>query len=372
MKIAFLSTFYPFRGGIAQFNGALFRALENEHEIKAFNFTTQYPKLFFPGKTQLVAAADDNADPIPTEQVLSSVSPISYRKTANSIIEFDPDVLIIGYWMPFMAPSLGYVAGKLRKKCKVIAVVHNAIPHERSSMDKVLGDYFFKRIDRCVALSESVKKDIITAYPELPVKVLRHPVYNHFGSKVERAEAIFQLDLDSNKNYLLFFGLIRAYKGLDILLEAMKDVSSSYDLIIAGEAYESFDKYQRIIDEHGLNTRVHVYNKYIPDHEVKYYFSAASYCVLPYKSATQSGIVAIAHHFNVPVIASNVGGLDEFITDGETGFLIKENTPEKLASIINKTTEDNLLSEFSKAINQKNASLTWEYFSKELIRFSKE
>lgn len=371
MKIAFLSTFYPFRGGIAQFNGALFRALENEHEIKAFNFTTQYPKLFFPGKTQLVAS-DDNADPIPTEQVLSSVSPVSFRTTAKSIIEYDPEILIIGYWMPFMAPSLGYVAGKLLKKCKVVAIVHNAIPHERSSMDKVLGDYFFKRIDRCIALSESVKRDMNSAYPQLPVKVLRHPVYNHFGSKSDRSEAIYKLDLDTNKNHLLFFGLIRAYKGLDILLEAMKDVSKSYHLIIAGEAYESFDKYQRIIDEHGLKDRVHIYNQYIPDHEVKYYFSVADCCVLPYKSATQSGIVAIAHHFNVPVIASNVGGLDEFITDGKTGFLIDKNTPENLAVTINKTNEGDVLPTFSKAISQQSTSLSWEYFAENLIGFSEE
>lgn len=371
MKIAFLSTFYPFRGGIAQFNGALFRALENEHEVKAFNFTTQYPKLFFPGKTQLVAS-DDNADPIPTEQVLSSVSPVSYRTTTKRIIEYEPDILIIGYWMPFMAPSLGYVAGKLRKKCKVVAIVHNAIPHERSSLDKVLGDYFFKRIDRCIALSESVKKDIQSAYPQLPIKALRHPIYNHFGSKVDRSEAAYKLDLDSNHNYLLFFGIIRAYKGLDTLLEAMKDISETYHLIIAGEAYESFEKYQRIIDKHGLKDKVHIYNEYIPDHEVKYYFSVADCCVLPYKSATQSGIVAIAQHFEVPVIATNVGGLDEFIKDGKTGFLVEENTPLSIVEAVCKINNDGVLSDFKKQLSQQSASLSWEHFAENLISFSEE
>lgn len=369
MKIAFLSTFYPFRGGIAQFNGALYRALEENHEVKAFNFTTQYPKLFFPGKTQLVAS-DDQADAIPTEQVLSSISPISFRTTANKIIDYAPDVLIIGYWMPFMAPSLGYVAGKLRKECKVIAIVHNAIPHERSSLDKVLGDYFFKRIDRCITLSEAVKTDVLRAYPQMPIKVLRHPIYNHFGNAVDHTEAAYKLHLDMDKKYLLFFGIIRAYKGLDVLLNAMKDISEEYSLIIAGEAYESFEKYQQIIDKYNLKKRVHIFNSYIPDHDVKYYFSVADCCVLPYKSATQSGIVAIAQHFKVPVIATNVGGLDEFVKDGKTGFLINDNTPESLAAAVDKLSNKSILANFRKELQSQNTTLTWEYFADELVDFT--
>ncbi|HAW80697.1 MAG TPA: glycosyl transferase, partial [Balneola sp.] len=299
MKIAFLSTFYPYRGGIAQFNGALYRALEKEHELKAFNFSLQYPKAFFPGKTQYVDEKDE-VEKIPTERVLNAMNPATYLTTVKKIKSFNPDVLIIGYWMPYMAPSLGYVAGKMQKHCKVISIVHNAVPHEKGMMDRSLSNYFFKRNKHCIALSEAVKKDIVDSYPKVNVKVLHHPTYNHFGELIERQEALKFLKLDSKVKYLLFFGLIRDYKGLDSLLETMPLIDKDIHLIIAGEVYGDFQKYQEIIDKHQLNDRVHLHLKYIPDSEVKYYFSIAEAVVLPYKSATQSGIIAVAKHFGIP------------------------------------------------------------------------
>lgn len=361
MKIAFLSTFYPYRGGIAQFNGALYRELEKEHEVKAFNFSLQYPKALFPGKTQYVEE-NDEVEKIPSDRVLNAMNPATFITTVKKIKAFQPDVLIIGYWMPYMAPSLGYVAGKMQKHCKVISIVHNAVPHEKGIMDKSLSNYFFKRNTNCVALSEAVKKDIENIYPKVNVKVLHHPTYNHFGSLVKREESLNFLNLDPKQRYLLFFGLIRDYKGLDLLLEAMDELDEAFHLIVAGEVYGDFDKYQRIIDEKQLKNRIHLHLKYIPDNEVKYYFSVAETVVLPYKSATQSGIIAVAKHFKKPVVTTNVGGLGEFIKSKNDGVLLNDIAPISIAEGIKHTIN---LKETMQNVSK--TDLTWEVFARELL-----
>lgn len=361
MKIAFLSTFYPYRGGIAQFNGALYRALEKEHELKAFNFSLQYPKAFFPGKTQYVDEKDE-VEKIPTERVLNAMNPATYLTTVKKIKSFNPDVLIIGYWMPYMAPSLGYVAGKMQKHCKVISIVHNAVPHEKGVMDRSLSNYFFKRNKYCIALSEAVKKDIVDSYPKINVKVLHHPTYNHFGELIQKKEALEFLQLDSKVKYLLFFGLIRDYKGLDSLLETMPLIDKDIHLVIAGEVYGDFEKHQAIIEKHQLKDRVHLHLKYIPDSEVKYYFSITEAVVLPYKSATQSGIIAVAKYFGIPVVTTDVGGLSEFIKDLREGYVVQNNTPEELALGIEKVLSDKKKNSF-----ETKSELTWDKFADELL-----
>ncbi len=369
MRIAILSTFYPFRGGIAQFNGALYNELAKNHEVKAFNFSMQYPKVLFPGKTQYVDEAD-GAYKIESVRSLNSVNPVSYKKTAQLIADYNPDLLVIGYWMPFMAPSLGFVAKKLRRQTKVVAIVHNAIPHEVSKVDRNLNNYFFKSLDKIVALSESVKSDILHFYPNKTVNVLPHPIYAHFGSTIDKAKARYELGLKSDKKYLLFFGLIRAYKGLDVALKTLSNLPNDYHLIIAGEAYESMEKYEAIIAENKLSERIELNNAYIPDEAVKLYFSAADACILPYKSATQSGIIAIAHHFNTPVFASDVGGLGEFIEHGKTGYLLPAEDDQSFATCIQSffAGDDALL--LKNNLAEKRKELTWEYFSQKLLQFA--
>lgn len=360
MKIAFVSVFYPYRGGIAQFNAALYRALEKSHEVKAFNFSLQYPQLLFPGKTQFVDEKD-SADTIPNERLINSINPFSYRKAAKEIENYQPDLVIIGYWMPFMAPSLGYIAKRLAKTSKVISIVHNAIPHEQSKLDGVLSNYFFKRNTYCVALSQAVAEDINREFPTVQTKVLPHPVYEHFGSLISQKDALQSLDLPENKKYLLFFGLIRDYKGLDNLLLAMKHLPGEYSLLIAGEVYGSFDTYQAIIDKEELSDRVHLFLKYIPDNEVNLYFSVANSVVLPYKSGTQSGIIAIAKHFGKPVVATDVGGLSEFIEEGKDGIMVEPNQVERLAEGIQKSVE--------LSVEPLANTGEWERFSEEIIQF---
>lgn len=365
MKIAFLSTFFPFRGGIAQFNASLYRALEKTNEVKAFNFTTQYPSVLFPGKTQFVND-QDQADQIPSDRVLNSMNPASYGQTVRKIKSFAPDLLIIGYWMPYMAPALGYVAGKMQKSCKVVSIVHNATPHETGGMDKQLSNYFFKRNKMCIALSEAVKKDIERNYGQIKTKVLLHPVYEHFGVKMDRIEARNELSVDAKRKHILFFGLIRDYKGLDLMIDALSLLPKDYHLTIAGEVYGAFDKYNNQINRLQLQDRVSLHLRYIPDHEVKLFFSAADVVALPYRSATQSGIIAIAKHFQKPVVATNVGGLKEFIAAGHEGVIDDEQTPKSFANSILRVVEE---AEENIQPSQKQ-SYSWSDFADQLLEFA--
>lgn len=363
MKIAILSTFYPYRGGIAQFNAALFRAVEKKYEVKAFNFSLQYPNSVFPGKTQFVTE-EDNVDEIPSERVLNAMNPLTYMTTVKSIKEFNPDVLVIGYWMPYMAPALGYVAKKMKDHCHVVSIVHNATPHEQGKLDKTLSNYFFNRNTHCIALSNAVKNDIVKTYPNVHTKVLLHPVYEHFGDVVSKDEAAKKLKLNPANKYLLFFGLIRDYKGLDQLLLSMKEMDESVHLLIVGEVYGDFTKYDEIIKSNQLQDRVHLNLNYVADEMVKYYFSVSSVVVLPYKSGTQSGIIAIAKHFNKPIVATDVGGLSEFIKQGSDGLIVPPNDLKELRSAIEKMLQIKLIPS-----TDKSSSYNWDDFVDEVLDF---
>ena len=333
MKIALLSCFYPYRGGISQFNTYLYEELGKQHIVKAFNFTRQYPEILFPGKTQYVTP-DDEAVPVESISLLDTANPFSYIKTFKAIRDWNPDVLIVRYWMSWFAPSLGYITRRMKKHCKVISILDNVIPHEPHFFDAPLTKYFLKGSTGCVTLCDAVSKDLLRLSPDKRYAVIQHPLYSHFGQKLERAEAEKKLGLEAGKKNILFFGLIRTYKGLDILLEAFGRLSDEYQLIIAGEPYGSFDKYQQIIDRLPNKDRIRMNLKYIKDSEVKDYFSAADLAVLPYRSATQSGISSVSYHFEVPMIVTDVGGLKETIGDRGTGLVAPEGTPECISSEI--------------------------------------
>lgn len=371
MKIAILSVFYPYRGGIAQFSGSLFRAFEENHAVKAFNFTLQYPSFLFPGETQFVKP-EDNADAIPSERLLNSVQPFSYQKTANKINEYAPDLYISNYWMSFFGPAMGFVAKKINPKAKRIAVLHNVIPHEKRFYDSSFNRYFLNNHDAFVVLSSAVEKDLLSLKPNARVLKLEHPVYSHFGEKISRQDAQNELKLDSSKKTILFFGIIRDYKGLDVLLNAFAMLSEDYQLIIAGECYGPFEKYESQIEQLKIKERTHVFNRYIPDHEVATFFSAADVCILPYISATQSGITAISHHFCVPLIATNVGGLKETIKEGVNGTIVAEPKPQLFASAIENYFKSDLQQTFSENIRIKNKENSWSEFAKKVVSFARE
>jgi glycosyltransferase involved in cell wall biosynthesis len=369
MKIAFLAPFYPFRGGIAQFNSHLYRALEKENEVFAFTFTRQYPGFLFPGNTQFVTP-EDSADPIPATRVLDSINPLSYGKTAKAINRKKPDLLIVQYWMTFFGFSLGAVLRKTHKSTQRISVLHNVIPHEKRFFDSFANRLFLKNSDGFVVLSDAVLKDLLSLKPDAKYLRINHPVYAQFGSPMPVQEARQQLNIDPQRKTLLFFGLIRDYKGLDILIEAVALLDDSYQVIVAGECYGDFRVYEKMLTAKGLGDRFFIFNRYIADGEVPLFFSAADVCVLPYRTATQSGVTAVSQHFEIPVIATDVGGLKESVLHGETGLIVARPDSTLLAAQITYYFENQLQKPFSEAIRRQKTTDSWENFAAKLIAFA--
>lgn len=374
MKIAILSCFYPFRGGIAQFNAAIVAELGKFHDVKAFNFTRQYPSFLFPGKTQYVSQEDKTATKIDSESVLDTANPFNWSRAAKQIKKWHPDMLILRYWMSYFAPSLGLIARKMDKSCKVVAIVDNAIPHEPHFFDKPLTKYFLRGTNGVVALCDDVASDIkgLSSRP-VATTVIPHPVYTHFGNTIERSKAEELLGIPHGSKNLLFFGLIRKYKGLDVLIKAFGGLDKSYRLIIAGEPYGSFEEYEKLIDESPNKSRIHIFARYIPDSEVGKFFSVADVTVLPYRSATQSGISAVSNHFEVPMIVTDKGGLKETIGDKGLGIVCRECSPECIGSAIERYFHSNELAEtFKTNIRKENSKLSWSGFCRKLVDFAEK
>jgi glycosyltransferase involved in cell wall biosynthesis len=324
MRIVICSVFYPFRGGIAQFNAHIYRELGLSHDVHAINFSRQYPGLLFPGKSQWVPEGD-GAMQIPSTRLLDSMWPPSWRHTANAIAALAPDVVIIRHWVSFLAPAMAGVAGHLKKKkIPVILIVDNAIPHEPKWYDRWLIKRLFSRVDAFMVMSEKVEKDVKRFVPGARIARHEHPSYSHFGNRLNRDEAHRKLGTNAAKKTLLFFGFIRPYKGLDLLLDAFLKLDESYQLMVAGECYGSFDGYRKQIEGSKNGDNVVLHNRYIPDHEVPAFFSAADVVVLPYRTATQSGIAAIAKHFGTPIVISDAGGLAEGVSN-ESGVKVVQD-----------------------------------------------
>lgn len=368
MRIAYLSTFYPFRGGIAQFNADLLEEFGRHHEVKAFTFTRQYPSFLFPGKTQYVTPGD-KAKKVDSEAILDTANPFSWRPAARKIAAWKPDLLVMKYWMSYLAPSLGTVARYLKRRgIPVITVLDNVIPHETKFFDKPFSRWFLRGNSGCVAMSEAVLKDMLSLTPDKPYILQPHPLYDHFGQKMDKRAAQEALRLDPQKRTLLFFGLIRDYKGLDLLIDALPLLGEEYQLVIAGESYGSFEKYQAQIAASGCADRIKVFNRYIDDEEVPQFFSAADLCVLPYKSATQSGITAISLHFDLPVVATPVGGLAESIEKPGIGLMTSAISADAIVDAVRAFYAANP-DTFIENIRQAKATMTWEVFAGKILDF---
>lgn len=363
MKITILSTAYPLRGGIAHFIGLLFKELNKNHEVKVITFKRQYPSILFPGKSQLEEG--DSVDSIPTEVMLDSINPFNWIKVGLRVKKDSPDVLIFKYWMPFFAPCFGTISriANRNKKTRILVICDNVIPHERKPGDILLTRYFFNAVDYFILLSEKVEKDLLSLLPKSKSKVLPHPIYSNFGLPISKKEAKSFLKI-KDERVILFFGFIRDYKGLDILLEAMAFLKDRLDvkLLIAGEFYSNREKYLSLIDSLGIKENILMFSDFIPTSEVKYYFSAVDSVILPYRDATQSGIVQIAMNFRKPVIAANVGGLSEVIKDGETGYIVDKENPAILAEAIIKFYEDKKEEMFVSNIEREVEKYSWGKF----------
>lgn len=371
MKIAILSCFYPYRGGIAQFNAYLAEELSRGHMVRSFNFSRQYPDFLFPGKTQYVTE-DDNAVQVPSEHLLDTANPINWVLSAKKIRKWDPDILIVRYWTTYLAPSLGFICRHMKKGCKVIAITDNIVPHEKHFFDSLFTRYFLSGVDACVTLCDQVGRDVEKLDKTKPHITLEHPVYTHFGERMPKEEAEDILGLQHDRKNILFFGLIREYKGLDILIQAFYRLGNDYQLIIAGEPYGSFAKYQELIDQTPQKNHIHCYPEYIKDSDVRKFFSAADVTVLPYRSATQSGISTVSNHFEVPMIVTAVGGLPETIGKKGTGIVCPDALPETIANAINRFfTDKNLRAECIDNIKEENRRRSWNTFCDNLLEYAK-
>lgn len=369
MRIVILSSFPPLRGGISQFNASLFNALEEKgHEVLALSFSVQYPKLLFPGKRQDVDRVN-TAHQIKTEPLLHSFKPSTWRKTAKRIDEFKPELLIVPYWVSVLAPSLTGVLKRLTHSTKVLGLIHNAVPHEAKFYDKPMFKRFSQNLDGAIVLSESVKEQLKETCPKLPILELRHPIYAHFGEPLSLEEIRKLKDhysLDEHKTTLLFFGLIREYKGLDVLLEAFKELPTKFQLLIVGEVYGDASQLEDAIQHHPRAKDIHFENRFVEDDEVAGIFSMSDLVVLPYLRASQSGVTAVAIHFEKPIVASNVGGLSEFIIADETGVLVEENNPIKLAEGLSQAQN---ISQNQESWDQLKQYFSWAKFVEDVVRF---
>lgn len=362
MKIVIVGTAHPFRGGLAAFNERLARQFLSEgHQVEVVTFTVQYPSILFPGKSQF------SDEPIPSDltirRLINSVNPLTWIKTGNEIKKMNADKVIFCYWMAFMAPCFGTIARIVRSnKTRTIAMVHNMIPHEPTLLDKVFPPYFTSVMDGFVAMAESVANDVRKFIPAgIPVAVSPHPIYDHYGDIQDKANAAMRLGLHDKINYILFFGFIREYKGLDLLLEAFADKrlrEFPVKLIVAGEFYENPEPYMKLIHQLKLESFIELRTIFIPDSEVRNYFSVADIVAQPYRTATQSGVSQIAYHFERPMLVTNVGGLSEIVPHGKVGYVV-EPEPVHIANALFDFFTNKRAAEFTENIKTEKLKYAW-------------
>lgn len=352
---------FPLRGGIANFNNALCKAFINEGiHSQIYSFSLQYPSFLFPGKTQFENGKPPHGFQI--KKIINSINPYNWWKVARAIRKENPDYIIIRYWLPFMAPCLGSIARmvKWNTNIQVLAITDNVIPHEKRLGDNFLTSYFVKSCHGFLTLSSSVLDDLSKFTNCTNKKFIPHPIYDIFGDRVQKATAIQQLDLDADNKHLLFFGFIRKYKGLDILLKAMADVRlMGVKLIIAGEFYDDPQEYLDLISELGIQDQVILKSDFIPSDQVKYYFCASDMVVQTYKTATQSGVTQIGYHFERPMLVTDVGGLAEIIPHHKVGY-VTEVSPVAVADAIIDFYANNREQEFAENTKKEKQRFSWK------------
>lgn len=374
MNIVLLGTAHPFRGGLASFNERLTAEFLTSDNIKIYNFSLQYPNFLFPGATQY--SESPKPENIEILSKVNSISPINWIKTGLELKKLDLDLIIVKYWLPFMSPCFGTILrlAKSNKKTKVICIIDNIVPHESRWMDRVLTQYFVNTVDGFIAMSELTLKQLNKFDNQSPRKLSPHPIFDNFGKKIDKAKAIENLGLDSQFNYFLFFGFIRDYKGLDLLLEAFGKVRNSIPntkLIVAGEFYTKKDLYMTIIEKYNLQDQLVLHTHFIEDKDVANYFSASDLLILPYKSATQSGVTQIGFHYEIPMMVTSVGGLPEMIEHGRNGILV-EPTAESIAIGIKQFVEIEDKNLFVEELKKDKQKYSWTQMKNDILEIYKQ
>ncbi len=363
MKIVILGTAYPYRGGLSAFNERIAREYQSSgHDVTIYTFTLQYPSFLFPGKTQY------SDEPIPEDlritRRVNSCNPFNWLSVGREIARQNPDVMITKYWLPFMAPCLGTIERQVRKNghTHIVSILDNIIPHEHRPGDHILSRYFVRSTDGFVAMSRSVLKDLDIFDTQKPREFCPHPLYDHYGDLIPKEEARRLTGLpDDDTRYVLFFGFIRAYKGLDLLLKAFADPrlrELNVKLLVAGEFYDDAKPYMDEIDVLGIGDRVVLKTDFIPDSEVNRYFCAADIVAQPYKSATQSGVTQIALHFEKPMLVTNVGGLAEIVPDGRIGYVVEPDV-QRIADALVRYYQEGKETPFTQSVKEEKKKYSW-------------
>lgn len=372
-KIIIIGPAYPLRGGPALLNENLCsELLKAGHAAQIVSFSFQYPSFLFPGTTQFDISRGKPSCTI--HPLIHTLYPLSWIKTARFILNQKPDFVLIRYWLPYFAPSLGTIARSISRHTHVLALVDNLIPHEKRAGDKVLTRYFIHPLHGLVCMSAKVEEDIKKFFPKKPFVRIFHPLYEVYPPPVSRQEARNFLHLPTDKTILLFFGLIRKYKGLHLLLEAMsllKNPSQNILLLVAGDFYEPRQEYEPLLSELIQDGKVILHDGFIPDNLLHYYFCAANVCVQPYLNATNSGITMVSYFYNTPVIATRVGGLPEIIPHGQCG-LLAEPDAHSLSQTIRHFLDSSCEDSFRKNIQSFKKNFSWENFIDRIIKFHED
>ena len=339
-KIVIIGPAHPLRGGLASYNERLAKQFIDEgHEATIYTFSYQYPSFLFPGTTQF--STEPAPANIPIKVKINSVNPLNWITVGNELKTLKPDVIVVRYWLPFMGPCLGTILRRVKKNkhTQIVCIADNIIPHEKRPGDTIFTRYFVKPIDRFITMSEKVLEDLKLFAKDKPAKFVPHPLYDNFGEKITREEARQHLNITGDVHIVLFFGFIRKYKGLDILLNSIKLLNTEYGvknirLLVAGEFYEDEKNYEQLLNDPAIKPYLILHTQFIADSEVKYYLCAADCVVQPYRSATQSGVTPLAYHFEVPMIVTNVGGLPSLVPDGKAGLIAEPNAEAIAEKII--------------------------------------
>lgn len=338
-SVVIIGPAHPLRGGLASYDERLAKAfMHDRYETTIYTFSYQYPSFLFPGTTQY--STEPAPKDISIKVCINSVNPFNWMSVGNELKKLKPDLIAVRYWLPFMGPCFGTILRRAKKNhhTKIICIADNIFPHEKRLGDTAFTKYFLKPIDGFITMSEKVLNDLHQFAKGKPSKFVPHPLYDNFGEKISKKEARERLNIDMNSKVILFFGFIRKYKGLDILLEAMKVINSKFKmqnvkLLIAGEFYEDEKNYETLLNDPLIKDDLIIRTEFIPDSMVKYYLCAADCVVQPYRSATQSGVTPLAYHFEIPMIVTNVGGLPSLVPDKKVG-LVAEPNAESIAQKI--------------------------------------
>jgi|WetSurMetagenome_2_1015567.scaffolds.fasta_scaffold04705_5 glycosyltransferase involved in cell wall biosynthesis len=353
---------YPYRGGISHYNTCLIRELSAAGDVRAINFTRLYPGFLFPGKTQL----DESERPLAadSERLIDSINPFTWIRAGARAARGAPDLVLVQWWHPFFAPAMFTIClvTKLLRRSKVVFICHNVLPHEKSLLDRLLAALAFSVADGFLVQSREDRKKLLRIRRNVPVLVHPHPIYDFFGTGNLSQEAARAKIGSSAGPLLLFFGLVRPYKGLSCLIEAMPLIREKVPakLLVVGEFYEETAPYLALVERLGLGDAVRFENRYVANEEVEGYFVASDLVVLPYVSATQSGIVQIAVAMSRPVVVTDVGGLSEAVAPEKTGFVVPPRDPAALAGAVVRFFEEGWAAKMAPRFEEEKKRFSWK------------